>query len=80
MIRSTFRLAPGVGGEATFAAAVSGDDPVTIPMGSGFSAKLEDQDEDSQFESTQESTAYPAPIARAPAWIFPAPNPRKGGL
>lgn len=61
LVRLTgYRLAPGVGGEAEFALFVDSDSPVIIPMGTGFKADLEGQDETSVFETTQEVTAHAA--------------------
>ena len=54
-----YRLAPGVGGEALFAFAVSGENPVTVPMGFAVKAQLEDKESPSIFESTHEVVAYP---------------------
>ena len=54
-----YRLAPGVGGEATFAIKVKGDAAVTVPRGFGFKAQLQDRDQQDEFESTGEVTAYP---------------------
>jgi hypothetical protein len=54
-----YRLAPGVGGEAIFALKVKGENAVTVPRGFGIKAKLKDQDEDAEFETTEEITAYP---------------------
>jgi hypothetical protein len=54
-----YRLAPGVGGEATFALGVKGDDPVTVPKGFGLKAQLDGQDKPAEFESVEEITAYP---------------------
>jgi hypothetical protein len=54
-----YRLAPGVGGEATFAMAVKGTTPVTIDKGFGLKADLDGQDKSSEFESVETVTAYP---------------------
>ncbi|HKQ31545.1 MAG TPA: hypothetical protein VJS66_09685, partial [Burkholderiales bacterium] len=54
-----YRLAPGIGGEASFALAVKGTAPVTIPVGFGLKADLDGQTKPSEFESTQAVTAYP---------------------
>lgn len=54
-----YRLAPGLGGRATFALAVDGEKPVKVPMGFGFKAKLEGADTPAIFESLSEVTAYP---------------------
>jgi hypothetical protein len=55
-----YRLAPGLGGEATFALAVKGEDAVTVPKGFGLKAQLESGAKPAEFESTEEVTAYPA--------------------
>jgi len=55
-----YRLAPGVGGEALFAFAVTGEDPVIVPRGFGVKVQLENKDEPSIFENTQEVVAHPA--------------------
>lgn len=54
-----YRLAPGLGGEAGFALAVSGTRPVTVPAGFPFKADLQELDESARFESTEAITAYP---------------------
>jgi len=54
-----YRPAPGVGGLATFAAIVKGDGPIVIPAGFGFKVKLEGQDQQSEFESSDEVAAWP---------------------
>lgn len=54
-----YRLAPGVGGEATFALQVKGEVPVTVPKGFGFKAQLAGRDPTDEFESIEEITAYP---------------------
>ncbi len=54
-----YRLAPGVGGDATFALKVRGTETVTVPKGFGFKAQLTDQDDAAEFESTAEVTACP---------------------
>lgn len=54
-----YRLAPGLGGEAMFALAVKGDQPVVVPKGIGFKAQLKDQEKPADFESTQEVSALP---------------------
>jgi len=54
-----YRLAPGVGGEAVFALKVKGENSVIVPRGFGIKAKLENQDEDSVFETIKEITAHP---------------------
>ena len=54
-----YRLAPGLGGEAAFALAVTGDSAVTVPAGFPFKADLEELDEPAKFESTETVTCYP---------------------
>ena len=54
-----YRLAPGVGGAATFAVGVTGTEPVTIPAGFGFKADLEGAAKPAIFESLTATTAYP---------------------
>lgn len=54
-----YRLAPGVGGEASFALAVKGEAPVIVPKGFGLKADLEGGSKPAEFESTKEITAYP---------------------
>jgi predicted phage baseplate assembly protein len=54
-----YRLTPGVGGEASFALAVKGTEPVVVPKGFGLKADLEGGSKPAEFESTQELTAYP---------------------
>lgn len=54
-----YRLAPGVAGEATFALAVKGGAPVTVPQGFGLKAQIEGLAKPGEFESTAELVAYP---------------------
>ncbi len=54
-----YRLAPGLGGEATFALAVKGGAAVTVPKGFGLKAQLEGQDKPAEFESVEEKVVYP---------------------
>lgn len=54
-----YRLAPGVGGEATFALAVKGTEPVVVPKGFGLKADLAGGAKTAEFESTEAITAYP---------------------
>lgn len=54
-----YRLAPGLGGEAAFALAVSGERPVTVPVGFPFKADLEQLEEPAKFESSEEVVCYP---------------------
>jgi hypothetical protein len=55
-----YRLAPGVGGEAVFAVAVKGKQPVQVPVGFGFKAQLDGVEGPAEFESTKAVTAHPA--------------------
>jgi hypothetical protein len=54
-----YRLSPAVGGEAAFALKIKGDASVTVPRGFGFKAGLQGRDQDDEFESTAELTAWP---------------------
>lgn len=56
---SGYRLAPGLGGRATFAVTVSGTQAVTVPRGFGFKAQPQDADKPQVFEALQQSVAYP---------------------
>lgn len=55
-----YRLSPGVGGRATFAVEVTGEKPVVIPMGFPIKAQLEGLEKQAEFETQQETVAYPA--------------------
>ncbi|NIS81333.1 MAG: hypothetical protein GTO14_14275 [Anaerolineales bacterium] len=55
-----YRLTPGVGGRATFAFEVKGDRPVIIPPGFPVKAQVEGLEEQAEFETVIEATAYPA--------------------
>lgn len=60
LVRLTgYRLAPGLGGEATFALAVKGDKSVTVPRAFAFKAQIEGQDKPVVFESGKEVVAWP---------------------
>jgi hypothetical protein len=54
-----YRLSPGLGGTAQFAIEVKGTTPVTVPAQLPIKAQLEDHDKPSEFETTEEITAYP---------------------
>ncbi len=54
-----YRLAPGVGGEALFAVEVKGESAVTVPRGFRFKAKLAGREQEDEFESVEETTAWP---------------------
>lgn len=53
-----YRLAPGVAGEAVFALAVKGAEPVTVPKGFGLKATLEASGK-VELESREALVAYP---------------------
>lgn len=55
-----YRLSPAVGGKATFAFDVKGDDPVVIPAGFPVKAQVEGLDTPADFETAKMATAYPA--------------------
>lgn len=55
-----YRLAPGVAGEASFALTVKGERPVTVPMGFGLKAQIEDVDKPVEFEARAALEAVPA--------------------
>ena len=54
-----YRLSPGVGGKATFAFEVKGDQPVTVPKGFPVKAQIEGQEKQTDFESTTEVRCHP---------------------
>ena len=54
-----YRLSPGLGGKATFAFAVKGENPVIVPKGFPIKAQLEDLEKQAEFETQQETVAYP---------------------
>lgn len=54
-----YRLAPGLGGRATFAFEVKGADTVEIPAGFPVKADLEDVDKPVDFQTEAALTAYP---------------------
>ncbi len=54
-----YRLAPGLGGNATFAFEIKGDKPVTIPAGFPVKAEVEGLDKPADFETTAQTVAYP---------------------
>ncbi len=55
-----YRLAPGVGGRATFAFEVKGDAPVVIPANFPVKAQVEGLELQAEFETAKEAMAYPA--------------------
>ncbi len=60
LVRLTgYRLAPGIGGLATFAFEVKGAAPVVIPAGFPVKADLEEADKPADFQTGAELTAYP---------------------
>lgn len=54
-----YRLSPALGGNATFAFEVKGDEPVLVPANFPVKAQLEDHDKPSEFETIEPLTAYP---------------------
>ena len=60
LVRLTgYRLAPGLGGRATFAFVVKGNDPVTIRAGFPVKADLADVPAPADFQTDAELRAYP---------------------
>lgn len=55
-----YRLAPGVGGHATFAFEAKGTAPVTVPAGFALKAEVESGDKPTDFQTTAALAAYPA--------------------
>ncbi len=54
-----YRLAPGVGGRATFAFEVKGTRPIEIPADHPLKADLEDLEKAAEFQTTESLVAYP---------------------
>ena len=54
-----YRLAPGLGGQATFAFSVRGEQPIPIPAGFPLKAQVTGLDSPAVFETSVESTAVP---------------------
>lgn len=54
-----YRMAPGVGGEATFVLKIKGQDSVVVPKGLGFKAQLKNRETEDEFESVEEIITYP---------------------
>lgn len=54
-----YRLSPGLGGRATFAFEIEGDQPVTIPAGFPVKPEVEGLDKPADFETTGQTIAYP---------------------
>jgi hypothetical protein len=60
LVRLTgYRLAPGLGGSATFAFEVKGDKPVQIPAHFPVKAEVQGLAKPADFETTEAATAYP---------------------
>jgi hypothetical protein len=60
LVRLTgYRLAPGLGGQATFAFEVRGSQPVTIRAGFPIKADLQDVPDPADFQTEAELLAYP---------------------
>jgi hypothetical protein len=76
LVRLTgYRLAPGVGGTATFAFEVTGDKPVTIPTGVAINAMLAPAPQPADFQTDEEIVAIPGlsrftlVVTQLPGWI-----------
>jgi hypothetical protein len=54
-----YRFAPGIGGRASFAFTVKGDNPVTIDAGFAVKADLADVPQPAEFQTDADLTAYP---------------------
>lgn len=54
-----YRLAPGLGGHGAFAFEIKGTQPLVIPAGLGIQADLEGADEPAEFETEEDTIAYP---------------------
>lgn len=60
LVRLTgYRLAPGVGGHATFAFEVKGSAPLTLPLGFPLKADLAELEKPADFQTDAELIAYP---------------------
>jgi hypothetical protein len=60
LVRLTgYRLAPGIGGRATFAFTVKGDSPVAIGAGFAIKTDLADVPQPADFQTDADLTAYP---------------------
>ena len=55
-----YRLSPGLGGKATFAFEVKNDKPVVVPAGFPLQAQVEGLEQAADFETVEETTAYPS--------------------
>jgi hypothetical protein len=61
LVRLTgYRLAPGVAGETTFALTIKGEQNVTVPMGFGLKAQLENVEKPVEFETREALETVPA--------------------
>ena len=54
-----YRLSPGLGGQATFAFEIKGDQPVVIPAGFPVTAQVAGLEKPADFMTMEEATAYP---------------------
>jgi hypothetical protein len=54
-----YRLSPGLGGNATFAFEVKGEQPVIVPAGFPLKAEVEGLPKPADFETSSAATAYP---------------------
>ena len=54
-----YRLSPGLGGRATFAFEITGNQPVTIPAGFPLKAEVDGLDKPADFETGEPTIAYP---------------------
>ena len=54
-----YRLSPGLGGNATFAFEIKGEQPVTVPAGFPVKAEVAGLSKPADFETTEQIIAYP---------------------
>lgn len=54
-----YRLSPGLGGNATFAFEIKGDQPVTVPANFPLKAEVEGLTKPADFETSEKAIAYP---------------------
>jgi len=54
-----YRLSPGLGGNATFAFQIKGDEAVTVPLNFPLKAEVEGLTKPADFETTEQIIAYP---------------------
>ncbi|PSN10932.1 hypothetical protein C7293_26255 [filamentous cyanobacterium CCT1] len=60
LVRLTgYLLSPGLGGRATFAVGLKGDQPITIPAGFGLKAQVEGLPNVAEFQTVAAATAHP---------------------